>query len=95
MCGAHDEYWTKEEFDSFERRIFSRGQNTIFFGANTAYFQVRYADVNRPADDVDLGRQMICYKSPNDPIGRRNSSVDRQLLITARFRDGARRPETC
>jgi len=25
-CGAHDEYWSKEEFDTFESRIFSKGQ---------------------------------------------------------------------
>jgi hypothetical protein len=92
-CGAHDEYWTKEEFDAFQRRIFAQGKNTIFFGANTAYFQVRYADVNRPPDGVDRGRQMICFKSSDDPIGRRQSATDPQLLITARFRDGARRPE--
>lgn len=92
-CGAHDEYWTKEEFDAFERRIFTQGGNTIFFGANTAYFQVRYADVNRPADGADWGRQMICFKSSDDPIGRRPGDIDPQLLITARFRDGERRPE--
>jgi hypothetical protein len=92
--GAHDEYWTKEEFDAFERRIFHHGKNTIFFGANTAYFQVRYADVNRPPGDAHLGRQMVCYKSSDDPIARRNTSVDPQLLVTARFRDNARRPET-
>jgi hypothetical protein len=92
--GAHDEYWSREEFDAFERRIVDQGKNTIFFGANTAYFQVRYADVNRPADDADLGRQMICYKTLDDPIAHRSTAVDRQLLVTARFRDGYRRPET-
>jgi hypothetical protein len=85
---------TKEEFDVFEQRIFQHGKNTIFFGANTAYFQVRYSDVNRGPDDVHLGRQMICYKASDDPIARRTRAVDPQLLITARFRDNARRPET-
>jgi hypothetical protein len=93
VCGAHDEYWTKEEFDAFEQRIFRRGKNTIFFGANTAYFQIRYADVNRPPDGVDFGRQMICYKSSDDPLARRKTALDPKLLITARFRDVARRPE--
>jgi hypothetical protein len=92
-CGAHDEYWSKEEFDAFEHRIFSAGKNAIFFGANTAYFQVRYADVNRPRDGQEMGRQLICHKSIDDPIARRVSGTDGQLLITARFRDNARRPE--
>jgi hypothetical protein len=92
--GAHDEYWSKEEFDAVERRIFQDGKNTIFFGANTAYFQIRYADVNRPPGDHDRGRQMICFKSTNDPIARRTTAADGQMLVTARFRDGARRPET-
>jgi hypothetical protein len=93
-CGAHDEYWTKEEFDAFERRIFVRGQNTIFFGANTAYVQVRYSDIDRPEGGEEWGRQMICYKSLQDPIGRRKGNTDSQLLITAQFRANARRPET-
>lgn len=92
-CGAHDEYWSKEEFDAFERRIFGQGQNTIFFGANTAYFQIRYADVNRPPGGSDLGRQLICFKSPDDPIARRKGATEPDLLVTSRFRDGPRRPE--
>ena len=94
VCGAHDEYWSKEEFDAFEERISVRGQNTIFFGANAAYWQVRYGDLNRPADDRDHGRQLITYKSLRDPIVRRETKLDRLLLATARFRDAARRPET-
>ena len=52
---AHDEYWTKEEYDAYQERIHTRGQNTIFFGANNGYWQVRYLDVNRPPDGEDLG----------------------------------------
>jgi hypothetical protein len=92
--GAHDEYWSKEEFDAFERRLFEQGKNVIFFGANTAYFQIRYADVNRPPGDADHGRQIICYKSMTDPIAQRKGSIDPALLVTARFRDEQRRPET-
>ena len=94
ICGAHDEYWSKEEFDAFERRIFGRGANTIFFGANTAYWQVRYADVDRPPDGGDRGRQLITYKGLNDPILRRTARPDALLLATAEFRGGNRRPET-
>lgn len=93
ISGSHDEYWSKEEFDSFEHRIFKRGGNTIFFGANAAYFQVRYADLNRPPDGTDLGRQMVCYKSLTDPIAQRQTALDPALLVTARFREDARRPE--
>ena len=28
-CGSHDEYWSSEEFDAFQKRIFELGQNTI------------------------------------------------------------------
>jgi hypothetical protein len=98
ISGAHDEYWSKEEFDAFEHRIFHRGGNTIFMGANAAYWQVRYADLNAPqgagAKDVGEGRQLVSYKSLEDPILRRASDVDPMLLVTARFRDAARRPET-
>lgn len=94
ISASHDEYWSREEFDAFEQRIFRQGRNTVFFGANAAYFQVRYADLNRPADRPNLGRQLLCYKSLTDPIVRRRSAVDPSLLATARFRDGSRRPES-
>jgi hypothetical protein len=94
ICGSHDEYWSKEEFDAFERRIFRLGGHTIFFGGNTAYWQVRYADIDRPPGGVDRGRQIICYKSLHDPIARRSGTVDPDLLVTAQFREGSRRPES-
>jgi hypothetical protein len=94
ICGSHDEYWSREEFDAFERRIFGQGKATAFLGANAAYFQVRYADLNRPPDGADFGRQLVCFKSLDDPIGRRRSRIDPALLATAQYRDGARRPET-
>src|SRR5262245_30756123 len=31
---GHNEYWSKEEFDHVERRIFEFGKNTLFLGAN-------------------------------------------------------------
>lgn len=94
IAGSHDEYWSKEIFDAFEHRIFRLGRNVIFAGGNTAYFQARYADVNRPPGGADFGRQLICYKSMNDPVTRRRGAIDPALLATARFRDDARRPET-
>src|SRR5262249_15645587 len=94
ISGSHDEYWTKEMFDAFEHRIFHLGRNVIFSGANTAYCQVRFADVNRPPDGADFGRQPVCYKGFHDPITRRTSATEPELLVTTWFREGARRPES-
>lgn len=94
ITSAHDEYWSAAEFDAFHRRIFRRGGNTCFFGADAAYCQVRYADLNAPPGGAPHGRQIICYKDSDDPIIRRAGSTDTDLLITETFREGARRPET-
>jgi hypothetical protein len=94
ISGAHDEYWSGEEFSAFERRIFKRGGNTVFFGANAAYYQVRYADVNAPPGAPGLGRQIVCYKDGSDPILNRAGKGDPALLVTDLFRQDARRPET-
>ncbi len=64
---GHDEYWSREMRDHVETFI-SWGGNVAFFGANTSYWQVRYADDNRT---------MICYKSSqDDPLyGKQNYLV--------------------
>jgi len=94
ICGSHDKYWSKEEFDAFEQRIFRQGSNTIFMGGSTAYWQVRYADINRPPGGPDHGRQLVCYKNIKDPIARRPGARDPALLVTTQFREANRRPET-
>jgi hypothetical protein len=94
ITSAHDEYWSGEEFEAFRRRIFVKGRNTAFFGANTAYCQVRYADVNAAPGSAPLGRQIVCFKEAADPIALRAGRLDPTLLTTNLFRDGARRPET-
>jgi len=94
ITGAHDEYWSGEEFSAFERRIFKRGGNTAFFGADAAYCQVRYGDVNAAPRAPPQGRQLICYKTSADPIAQRAGAGDPRLLVTGLFRDAARRPET-
>jgi hypothetical protein len=94
ITSAHDEYWSGEEFDAFHARIFEKGGNTCFFGADTAYCQVRYADVNAPPGAQPLGRQIVCYKDQTDPIALRAGKRDPSLLVTANFRDEGRRPET-
>jgi hypothetical protein len=95
VSGSHNEYWSKEEFDTVYRRIFELGKNTLFLGANTAYWQVRYGDLDNPTGAVSRGRQLICYKDDEDPI-RQRIEDDRKakLLVTAMFRQEARRPET-
>ena len=92
ITSAHDEYWSDVEFGAFERRIFQLGKNTAFFGANTAYCQVRYGDLNRPPSGVDQGRQLVCYKTGYDPLASR--VADSHLLVTNNFRTGGRRPES-
>lgn len=94
ISGSHNEYWSKEEFDAVYQRIFELGKNTMFFGANTAYWQVRYADVNGPNPQSNRGRQLICYKSIEDPIRYRVGDSKAMDLITMRFRDMGRRPES-
>lgn len=94
LTGSHDEYWSGEEFDAFHRRIFTLGGNTAFLGANTAYCQVRYGDLNRGPGAASLGRQLVCFKTSVDPIARRPGSADPRRLITENFRADARRPET-
>jgi hypothetical protein len=94
VSGSHNEYWSLEEFEAVHRRIFELGKNTVFMGANTAYWQVRYADVNGAGADACRGRQLVCFKSLDDPVRFRGDKGRSFDLITMRFRDGARRPET-
>lgn len=89
---GHDEYWTKEEFSHMYDRIFVHGKNTLFLGANTAYWQIRYADVNATLPESFQGRQMICFKHNVDPIYFKTGQ-DPILDATGKFRDGNRRPE--
>ncbi len=93
ISAGHDEYWSKEEFDHFYERIYRQGGNTLFLGANAAYWQVRYADVNIVDGSEKFGRLLICYKDVNDPIIHYFTG-DPTLFVTAKFRDNHRRPET-
>jgi len=94
LTSAHDEYWSGEEFDAFHRRIFMLGRNTAFLGADAAYCQIRYGDLNRGPGAPDLGRQLVCYKTAADPIVLRAGKGDPRRLVTNNFRADARRPET-
>ena len=46
LTAGHSEYWTKAMRDGFERAR-DQGTNLAFMGANTGYWQVRYADDRR------------------------------------------------
>jgi len=94
ISGSHNEYWSREEFDAVYRRIFELGKNTLFLGANTAYWQVRYGDLDNTPGGAGRGRQLVCYKDNSDPIRNRVDEREAQLAITALFRDESRRPET-
>ncbi len=95
ISGSHNEYWSLDEFKALHRRIFQLGRNTMFMGANNAYWQIRYSDVNGgAAGDGFQGRQLICFKSLDDPIRYRGEKKKSFDLITMRFRDEARWPET-
>lgn len=73
MTSGHGEYWTRQERDAFEAAR-AAGQSLAFMGANTGYWQVRYADE---------GHTLVGYKSTADPIAD-------PALKTVRFRDVGR-----
>jgi hypothetical protein len=74
MVGGHDEYWTKEIRDAFDKAR-DLGTNLAFMSSNTGYWQVRYEDD---------GRTIVGYKDANaDP------NAD-PMLKTVRFRDVGR-----
>jgi hypothetical protein len=63
--------------------------------AFSAYWQVRYGDLDEPAGRPNWGRQLVCYKDDDDPIRQRvPDEREAMMLVTAMFRQEARRPET-
>src|SRR3954469_18984286 len=58
VSGCHNEYWSKEESDHIHNRLFVNGKNTIFFGANFVYWQIRRSRQARrcgkPRTSLDL-----------------------------------------
>ncbi len=66
---GHDEYWSRAMREALQAFV-ERGGNAAFFGANVAWWQVRFE-----------GRIMVCYKSAvEDP-----DSGSRDELVTANF----------
>lgn len=58
MVIGHSEYWTRQARENFDAFV-ARGGNVLLTSGNNMWWQVRYS-----ADRT----QMICYKSPSDPI---------------------------
>ncbi len=78
ITAGHDEYWTKAMRDGFEQAR-ALGTNLAFMGANTGYWQMRYADDRRTIVEYRIAAL--------DPVGD-------PALKTVRFRDLVpRRPE--
>ena len=94
VSGPHNGTWSLEQFEAMHRRIFTLGRNTLFLGANAAYWQIRYGDLHQGADPEHRGRQLVCYKSLDDPTRYRGTRAAAFDQITMRFRDGKRYPET-
>jgi hypothetical protein len=46
MTSGHDEYWTREMRDAFDEALVA-GTNLACMGANTAYWQMRFEDLER------------------------------------------------
>ncbi|NWJ98692.1 MAG: hypothetical protein HXX20_23335 [Chloroflexi bacterium] len=82
FIAGHDEYWSKQMRDAVENAR-DRGVNLGFFGANDAYWQVRF----EPSSSGVPNRIMVCYKDIKfDPI--------QDETATVRFRDPpVNRPE--
>jgi hypothetical protein len=57
ITAGHGEYWSKLTRDAFDRAR-DKGVNLAFLGANTGYWQIRYADDHRT---------IVAYKSSYDP----------------------------
>jgi hypothetical protein len=73
---GHDEYWTGEERDAVQGARDS-GVPVLFFGANAAYWKVRYEGGGDPTNP----RLMTCYKSDptQDPVKGVNASGEFRL----------------
>jgi hypothetical protein len=54
VVAGHDEYWTKRMRDAFEAAR-ALGTNLVFMGANTGYWQMRYASLRRTIVEYRIG----------------------------------------
>jgi len=64
LSAGHDEYWTRRVYLATARAR-DNGVNLAFFGANAAYWQVRY----EPSASNAADRILVCYREGDlDPI---------------------------
>jgi hypothetical protein len=88
---GHDEYWSKEMRDGAEKAR-DRGVGIVFFGADAAYWQIRYQPDFAGVPD----RTIVSYKvktSDNDLARDPDYGVDNSL-VTSQWRDPVlNRPE--
>ncbi|MFN8639684.1 MAG: DUF6605 domain-containing protein [Dehalococcoidia bacterium] len=87
---GHDEYWSKQMFDAAQAAR-DAGVSLGFFGANAAYWQVRFESSSSGA----ANRTLVCYKTaawdpvqgPTTTTNFRNAPVNRpeQQLIGIQF----------
>ena len=83
LVSGHSEYWSGT-MRTHAERLRDDGVGLAFFGANDAYWQVRYEGRR----EGHLGDVLVCYKSASDPL------IGWRSLATRRFRDlPVNRPE--
>ena len=75
ITSGHDEYWTREMRDAFDRAL-AEGANLACMGANTGYWQIRFQDGERTmvefrqhaADpEADLTLKTVRFRDLSDP----------------------------
>ena len=64
LSWGHNEYWSLTMFNNVEAAR-DRGINLGFFGANTAYWQIRFE--TSPVTG-QANRTQVCYKDTGDPV---------------------------
>jgi len=90
LSTGHDEYWSWQMRDNVEAAR-DNGVNLAFFGANVAYWQIRFEPSSITGDS---DRTIICYKNKSaDPISSADDLPTRRLT-TVKFRSSpVDRPE--
>ncbi len=90
LSTGHDEYWSWQMRDNIEAAR-DNGVNLAFFGADVAYWQIRF-EPSSITGDAD--RTIICYKNrSSDPVSN-SQDIQTRRLTTVKFRSSpVDRPE--
>ena len=78
LTQGHDEYWSwamRDHVTSWR----DEGVDLIFFGSNTAYWQIRYEDIDHNDTDTDEPRTIVCYR-------RKQKDPDKSQYRSVKFR---------